>query len=387
MPSNELIKFRYQARMNAESEEAEILLYGEICEDWWSVMSEHKFADKSAIDFDKALKDIKDAKKVTLRINSPGGYCVEAVAMRTMLINAMFEDLTISIEGLCASAATILACIPGAKVTMSEGSKYMIHNPSGGAYGTAAAHEKAAELLHADEASFRGIYAKKCKKSDEDIKKWMDAETWFSAQEAMEAGFVDEISSGEMPMVACVSPRMMTAMRAMYAHIPETISEAKETAKTQDSNENPTISTGDSAGINNKEDQPNMEITDITRDQLRTGNPALYADVMRAGAEAERLRISEIDDMTPAGYEVLAADAKTNGLSSTDYLKAVVKAQREKSAQYLADRKDETANAKEILGGASEDTNHNENDDKKKDAQEIADYAKSVRMNADGGMF
>ncbi|MEG0768246.1 MAG: ATP-dependent Clp protease proteolytic subunit, partial [Clostridia bacterium] len=140
MPNNELIRLKYKTRMIADSEEAEIMLYGEICDDWWSVVTDHKYADRSAVDFDNALKAIKGAKKVTLRINSPGGFCNEAVAMRTMLINAGFESLTISIEGLCASAATLLACIPGATVKMSEGSEYMIHNPSGGEWGTAEVH-------------------------------------------------------------------------------------------------------------------------------------------------------------------------------------------------------------------------------------------------------
>ena len=50
-----------------------------------------------------------------------------------------------------------------------------------------------------------------------------------------------------------------------------------------------------------------MEITEITKDQLQTGNPKLYTDVMQAGAEAERLRISEIDDIQhiERGYEAL----------------------------------------------------------------------------------
>ena len=394
MPNNDFIRLKYDTRMVAGSDEAEIMLYGEICDDWWSVVTEHRFADKSAVDFDKALKDIKGAKKVTLRINSPGGYCTEAVAMRTMLINAGFEEIIVSIEGICASAATLLACIPHAKVRMSEGSEYMIHNPAGWSYGTAEEHEKSAERLRMEEANFRGIYAKKCGKPDEDIKKWMDATTWFNAQQAKDAGFVDEIIGEEMPMVACVSPRMMTAMRALYANVPETVTEEapqtpeeEATSTPTVSNAKPTVAAGIATEIHNEEDNPSMEISEITREQLETGNPVVYNDVMRAGAEAERARIADIDDLTPTGCEAMAAEAKRSGMSAMDYHKSIVKAQREKAAKFMDDRKAETKAAMSIPGGASEDSTGNPDEEIKKNAEEIAMYAKEARQTGDGSMY
>ena len=106
--------------MNASDSEAEIMLYGEIIqdmpEDWkWSK------EDKSAADFDKAIKAARDggARKLLLRINSPGGIVSEAVAMRSILCAAGFENITVRIEGLCASAATIIAAIPGEHVQIA----------------------------------------------------------------------------------------------------------------------------------------------------------------------------------------------------------------------------------------------------------------------------
>lgn len=130
-----------------------------------------------------------------------------------------------------------------------------------------------------------------------------------------------------------------------------------------------------------------MDIKDITLEQLRADNEALYESVMRAGEQAERQRIQEIDDLTPAGYEQMAAEAKAKGTSAMDYHKAIVKAQREKGTQFLAQRKAETAKASEVPGGASEEAGKNGDKEIADYAKEIAGYAKEARTTADGGMY
>ena len=108
---------------------------------------------------------------------------------------------------------------------------------------------------------------------------------------------------------------------------------------------------------------------------------------MQAGAAAERERISAIDDMTLAGYEQMAQEAKQNGTSAADYCKMIVKAQREKGAGYLASRQKETAPAEKIKGEASTDHKATEDDEMKAYAKEITQYAKDMRMEATGGMY
>ena len=127
----EIFQLRFNApRMLAGTDIAEVMLYGEITEDMpeaWKFSKE----DKSAADFDKAIKAVREAgaNRLLLRINSPGGIVTEAVAMRSILASAGFEEINIRVEGLCASAATIVATLPGAHVEIAEGSEYMIHNP------------------------------------------------------------------------------------------------------------------------------------------------------------------------------------------------------------------------------------------------------------------
>ena len=159
MPKRDFFRIRFSApRLSADNSEAEIMLYGQIIEDMpenWKFSKE----DKSAADFDKAIKSVKEsgAKKLTLRVNSPGGIVTEAVAMRGILCAAGFEKISIRIEGLCASAATIIATIPGAHVQIAPGSEYMIHNPWTIDWGNAEQFEHTAQHLRAEEATTRAF--------------------------------------------------------------------------------------------------------------------------------------------------------------------------------------------------------------------------------------
>jgi len=132
MVPKDIFKIGYSVKMSAESDDtAEVMLYGEIVGDVPSYWNYFYPEDKNASIFKKAIEDVKKegATKLLLRINSPGGVCTEAVAMRSILANAGFDEINIRIEGLCASAATMIASIPGAHVAIAEGSEYMIHNP------------------------------------------------------------------------------------------------------------------------------------------------------------------------------------------------------------------------------------------------------------------
>ena len=131
------IKMLYDIRMES-NDEAEIMIYGGITSEKWDD------SEVTATDFDKAVKEAKKggAKKLTVRINSGGGSVFQAVAMRSILMNAGMETVNIKIEGLCASAATLISTVPNAHVTISKGSEFMIHNPSTCVWGNAEDLEK-----------------------------------------------------------------------------------------------------------------------------------------------------------------------------------------------------------------------------------------------------
>ena len=217
----------------------------------------------------------------------------------------------------------------------------------------------------------------------------MNAETWMTAKEAHERGFVDTVLYAE-PIVAAVSNRTMAAMRRMYAHIPESIQEHADPSKV--SNAEPKVATGEAAEnkILSKEDEITMDIKDITLDQLRAENPALYSQIMQAGAQQERERIQEIDDLTPAGeeYAEMAATAKQNGMAAMDFHKQIVKHQREKGQKYLEGRKKETAPADKVEGG---DPRKNDGRTAKQElddlAKEMAAIAREMYPDGINGMY
>lgn len=379
----DMFSLAYSVRMSADkADTAEVLLYGEIVGDYGKWYKEEYPNDMSASDFLKAIQDVRNsgATKLLLRINSPGGLVNQSIAMRSILAGAGFEDITIRIEGLCASAATDIATLPGAHVQIAEGSEYMIHNPWTFAIGFASDLEHEAEHLRSIEKTTRGFYAQKSGQSDEQIKAWCDAETWFSAEEAVEYGFCDELLKAEdtaaAPAAACVSQRFMDAMRGMYAHVPEAV--------TIGSNASPVA--GETPVINNEEDVPDMDIKELTVDQLLAENPALVEDIRQQAVAAERERMQEIDALTMPGYESDAADAKASGMSAMDFYKSIVQKTRQKGQDFLSARKEELAPAQQVPAAAAEDTADSEDEEIRRAAKQIADEAAKM-MNTANGMF
>lgn len=358
MPKREWIQLRYEMQMSADKSTAEIVIYGYIVTRKYG--EEKNNPDVTAKDFDKMLKDAaaQGAKKLTLRINSGGGNVYQAMAMRTMLLDAPFDAINVRIDGICASAATLLACVPDAHVSIAEGAMFMIHQPSDAVWGNASEMERCAQKLRKMEGDVRGIYAKRCGKDDTELQSLMEDETWFTAQEAVDAGFADEVLTGEGKTVACVDAQMMETMRDMYTHMPEM---AASVLTNEDSNGETAAPAVEPSVHNttNKEDGHTMEIKDVTLEQLRTENPGLYESVMQAGAAQERERIQEIDDLTPAGedYAQMAAEAKEKGISAMEFHKQIVKAHKQKGQTFMAHRAAETAAAANVPGGASEDEN------------------------------
>ena len=359
MPERKRLQLCYELTMEAGSENAEIMVYSRITSYKWR----EDDPAVTASDFDKLLKQAKanGAKRLNIRINSPGGAVYQAVAMRTMLLTADFESINVAIEGLCASAATLLCCVPNSQVSMAEGSSFMIHNPHSGVLGTAQDMFREAQNLQKCEEDMRGINAKRCNQTDDKIKQWMDDETWFTAKEAKEAGFVDSII-GEEPVAASIDPDMYAMMCDIYAHIPESVSALEEEAETEEVSPTEPSTPGKVTENKNEteEDHMGVEIKDITMEQLRAENPAL----IEAAIQAERERVAKIDKLTPAGYEALAEKAKKDGLSPTDFVEKLVEAQSKKGETFMSGRKKETEKSAEIEGG-----HEGENDDDSEEAE------------------
>ena len=128
---------------------------------------------------------------ITVWINSPGGDCVAAAQIYNMLMDYP-ADVTVRIDGIAASAASVIA-MAGTKVQMSPVSVMMIHNPLTVAMGDSDEMRRAIQLLDEVKESIINAYEIKTGLSRTKLSHLMDGETWMNAKKALELGFCDEI--------------------------------------------------------------------------------------------------------------------------------------------------------------------------------------------------
>jgi ATP-dependent Clp endopeptidase proteolytic subunit ClpP len=136
-------------------------------------------------------KLVNAADEVVVHINSPGGEVYEGYTIYNILRNSG-KKITVVIEGLCASIATLIACA-GDKIVMNPTAEFMIHNPMVGIEGDSEDLRKVADQLDNIKKTIIAAYKRKTNKSEEELWKMMDSETFLSATQAKDFGFVDEV--------------------------------------------------------------------------------------------------------------------------------------------------------------------------------------------------
>lgn len=150
-------------------------------------------------------------RKITLRINSPGGEVFDGLAIYNRL-REHAGGVEVRIDGIAASMASVIA-MAGAHVSMAENALLMVHNPSGLCAGNSGDMRELANMLDKVRGSLTSAYERKTGKTTEEIGAMMDAETWMTAQEALAAGFIDEVT-GELKMAASVGKLSLTGKLA-----------------------------------------------------------------------------------------------------------------------------------------------------------------------------
>jgi HK97 family phage major capsid protein len=146
----------------------------------------------SAKDFVNDLKRLGDDEPLTLRIHSTGGDIVEGNAIANSLKRRKGQ-VTTQIDGLAASIATVVA-LAGSPVRMAENGLFMIHDPWGATVGTSEELQKQADILDRIRETMISTYQAKTNLPRERIAQMTKDETWMTAAEAQELGFVDEIT-------------------------------------------------------------------------------------------------------------------------------------------------------------------------------------------------
>ena len=133
---------------------------------------------------------------ISVWINSPGGDVFAAAQIYNMLMDYP-NDVTVMIDGLAASAASVIA-MAGTEVQMSPVAMMMIHNSATVAIGDSEEMKKAVKMLDEVKESIMNAYEIKTGLPRDKISRMMDAESWFNANKAVELGFADKIMFSEV---------------------------------------------------------------------------------------------------------------------------------------------------------------------------------------------
>lgn len=195
-------------RVDASSEtEAHLYVY-DVIDPYWGA---------SAQSLIQALASAGD-RVPHLHINSPGGDVFEGLAMAAA-IAAHSQPVHAHIDGLAASAATGLA-LACSSVSMTEGALFMVHNSWTLAYGNKADLRGTADLLDKVDQGIANTYMRVTGCTLAQAVAWMDAETWFTAAEALDAKFIDTIAAASQRTEAASAQACAWNLSA-YAHAPK----------------------------------------------------------------------------------------------------------------------------------------------------------------------
>lgn len=300
---------------------SEILLYGPIAGEssWWrdEVTPKNFAADLESL----------GGRDVTVRINSGGGDVFAAHAIHNQLV-AYKGRVTVVIDGLAASAATIIA-VAGDRIIMPSNALFMIHNPAIGLSDYYGADEllKAAEALNTIKGSIVAAYRKRCKASAEELAAMMDAETWMGAAECLEKGFVDEIQGSVSPVLNESSLVVNSVNFNIKNFKNQDALKACINKKTEEKTMSKLEEFLNSLGLKfADESQP----TASAPAQNAVPQPAVNQEaIAKAAVEAERQRVAALEVLDDGDNQVVTAiiaEAKKNGKTADDvkpYINAV----------------------------------------------------------------
>ncbi len=216
-------QFRREPR-NSDTSVTAVYLYDEI-----------SYFGVTAADMVAALQGAGD---VALHIHSPGGDVFEGIAMLNVLRQHP-GAVDVTVDGWAASAASFVA-MAGRTVTMSRNAQMMIHNAHALTIGDAAAHMKSAEQLTQANANIADVYVSKAGGDPAGWLAAMNEETWYTAQEAVDAGLADTVGQpagqpenvwdlspvAQRPAARAAQPKQATPTRTEFEEFRNALKEA-----------------------------------------------------------------------------------------------------------------------------------------------------------------
>lgn len=194
--------------IKAAANSAEISIYGQIGKDFWTGEG------IGAAEFIDELQAVGNVAELSIRINSEGGNVFDGIPIYNALVRHKARKV-VTIDGWAASIASLIA-MAGDTVIMPENTFLMVHGPSGGVWGTEQEMRAMADALAKVKVGMSTTYMNKTGKDEAEIMALLDSgDNWFTAAEALEFGFADEVTS-PVRMAACFD-------MSKYRNVPDKI--------------------------------------------------------------------------------------------------------------------------------------------------------------------
>jgi len=319
-PQNINIQRDFYTMATVDGDEAEIVMYGEIVQErprnWWT----DEPLEGNYIILDEFLEDLKqvsNAKHITIRINSVGGDAYAAIPIHNRL-RELKAKKTVIVDGVAMSGGSLIMCA-AETVKVNASSLIMIHKSWRRIWGGFNADELRDMAVQSDavDKAQAAIYKRKTGMSEEEIMTMMADETYMTGTEAIEKGFADELMDGDAPEIAASADRSTLFVNGRAMHLSNPLSSLPEripTIKTVKSDVKPSVQTNNNMPANPGSEGGNT-IMAKNLEELRKENPELATTIeaevkaavsaadqtaINTAVEAERKRQQEIDDIATA---------------------------------------------------------------------------------------
>ena len=223
--------WKFEASVSSEG--SALYLEGAIAEEtWWG---DEVTPEAFRADLRKMKGDL------TVHINSPGGDVFAGVAIYNAIKDYSKGKVIVKVDGIAASIASVIA-MAGDEIVMAPGSMMMIHNPWTMGVGNSEELRKVADTLDEINESVVPIYVERSGLSKEEVQELLDAETWLSAERAVEMGFADRVqktAKEEKPSAKLLMANFAFNMSASKSAMADLINKVKNSERNPSMEEEP----------------------------------------------------------------------------------------------------------------------------------------------------
>lgn len=318
---------RLELIVDDSGQTADLFVYGHVGALWW---------DDTSVDASAVVRQVRafNGDLIRVYINSGGGSAMDGVAIYNALRRSSAR-VDVYIDGIAASAASVIA-MAGDNIRMPRGSFLMIHNPYTQIRGFSKDLRATADVLDKMSSEFIKIYKARSNQTEEEITQALDAETWYTPEEAHKVGLIDEIEEAE-EVVAYASDRVaiFAGVKIPKEFLPSSIYDTLRPA----------------ASISTPPATPKQEAVKMDQETLKKEHPELYKQIVASaaaaaadaareeGAKAERERIAGIEEAAVPGFEDLVAQAKADpAMDGKDLAWNITQAIKTKGTKFLENR-------------------------------------------------